>query len=128
MPQGTEAHSLTPPPPPPSLSGRARGPAQQPTGPRRVGGCGWVGGKGVWPIISQWSPQRPCVAPLRVTRAYGVAEEELVAKRPVSLIASAPRIVRVGDEYFAGVTVTAGLPGCCCRCARARARTQNSDK
>ena len=46
---------------------------------------------------------------LRVAKAYGVAEEELVAKRRVSLIASTPRIVRVGDDYFAGVTVTAGV-------------------
>ena len=59
--------------------------------------------------IATWTVRAVAVSVLAdgVTRAFGAAEERLVAQRPVSLVASAPRIVRVGDRYYAGVTVTA---------------------
>jgi hypothetical protein len=42
---------------------------------------------------------------------FGVsADEEQIARQPVSLIPSVPRISRVGDEFSCGVTVTAADP------------------
>jgi len=41
--------------------------------------------------------------------SYGGAESALIVRRPVSLEASVPRIVRVGDAFEAGVLVTGSL-------------------
>ena len=46
-----------------------------------------------------------------VTRRFGNAEAKVVARRPVSLLASMPRVVRVGDTFRAGCTVTAVRDG-----------------
>ena len=46
-----------------------------------------------------------------VARRFGYAEAAVVARRPLSLLASMPRVVRVGDRFRAGCTVTARRDG-----------------
>ena len=41
---------------------------------------------------------------------FGVGEAQQVARRPISLVSSTPRIVRVGDDFSCGFTVTAADP------------------